>query len=1108
MAYDTFPSLWGEVEESSQVQLPTAERYARLSDLLDRTSFALIGDEAAQVPALTSRLHLLCRHYGCKPQPAMLFTRHAREAGCQESICSDADFLNDLKGLCDTLACFTATPIPASLQARMPAQWQGRPQESTPTFVKRIRLIVTGWDKQRVWGYNEEQACDAPLIADLSSLPPFAGSTSLLWEGAQVNLLSCRITDDGTVVPSLMVLEPDYLIDITSLTECIRPYGNSPWEYILGRLHPMENSHYRLLGNAANQFLDDCVNSSESNVKEAFKQSLMKFFAAYPLELSTCDKVDTDFFHNCQEHFNHIHSTLSRLLPAGERDVTLEPSFLCESLGLQGRMDFLTGDHSLLIELKSGKYDEFNHCSNLSHALQVTFYKEILFYNLDIPRKEVESYLFYSRYPRLFKEEPSQEMIATAIDLRNHIVSLDLALMGGEMPLLLANLTPGALCGGDESHPLWRKAIGPKWEAFLKPLHQNDATVLAYFHAFWAFTAREQYLDKMGSGHDSHRGFADVWRGERREKIATGNMIEGLSITRTAGNEGIDEIEFSRPMCESMAPNFRNGDLVLIYPCNTPEDSAVNKQILRGTLVRVWNGGLLVSLRYAQKNSRILSPHSRYAIEHDRLDSSSRALYRGLYSLLTAPADRQELLLARRRPTRDTTPTLVTRSGNAEIDSIVLQAKQAQDYFLLVGPPGTGKTSIALSGMVREFHSDPACNILLLAYTHRAVDEICGALEMLDKELPYIRIGSHLSCDPRYQSHLLSKLTKGCTTRAQLRDMIASHSIFVGTVLSVAGKTELFTLKHFDVAIIDEASQILEPQIVGLLSSTGPEGRAAIGKFVMIGDFKQLPAVVQQSEAGSRCNDPLLRAIGVNDLRSSLFERLYTQVKSWNIKGITATLHKQGRMHILTARFAALHFYGGLLNSAGCEKQEEPLTFHNYDASSPLEKTLATRRTAFFPTDSPPVADPVKTNRSEAQLAARIVKIYYDLFCKNGQETHWSEKIGIIAPFRNQIAMIYSEMEKLQIPSCEKITVDTVERYQGSQRDIILYCTTVSHSYQMALLSSPILIDGTPVDRKLNVAVTRARKQLFVTGIPAILSQSPLYKALMEEMNEENSALE
>lgn len=93
---------------------------------------------------------------------------------------------------------------------------------------------------------------------------------------------------------------------------------------------------------------------------------------------------------------------------------------------------------------------------------------------------------------------------------------------------------------------------------------------------------------------------------------------------------------------------------------------------------------------------------------------------------------------------------------------------------------------------------------------------------------------------------------------------------FVGTVATLSAKAELFRLKTFDVALIDEATQILEPQLLGLLCMRGVTGGNAIGKFVLIGDHKQLPAVVLQSSEQSEVYDEGLRTIGLCNLKDSL----------------------------------------------------------------------------------------------------------------------------------------------------------------------------------------------------------------------------------------------
>jgi superfamily I DNA and/or RNA helicase len=98
--------------------------------------------------------------------------------------------------------------------------------------------------------------------------------------------------------------------------------------------------------------------------------------------------------------------------------------------------------------------------------------------------------------------------------------------------------------------------------------------------------------------------------------------------------------------------------------------------------------------------------------------------------------------------------------------------------------------------------------------------------------------------------------------------------------------------------------------------------------------------------------------------------------------------------------------------------------------------------------------------------------------------------------------MIRARLRELGIADADELTIDTVECYQGSQRDYILFTTTISQPYQLDILSSPQLVEGVSIDRKLNVAITRARKQFFLVGNKQILTASPIYQALIAACDE------
>jgi superfamily I DNA and/or RNA helicase len=101
--------------------------------------------------------------------------------------------------------------------------------------------------------------------------------------------------------------------------------------------------------------------------------------------------------------------------------------------------------------------------------------------------------------------------------------------------------------------------------------------------------------------------------------------------------------------------------------------------------------------------------------------------------------------------------------------------------------------------------------------------------------------------------------------------------------------------------------------------------------------------------------------------------------------------------------------------------------------------------------------------------------------------------------YRYQIALIRREMMKLDIPELLDISIDTVERYQGSQRDVIIYSLGVQNATDLDFLTSNCFEeDGRVIDRKLNVAMTRARKQLLMTGNRDVLCRNAIFQELMQ----------
>ena len=108
-------------------------------------------------------------------------------------------------------------------------------------------------------------------------------------------------------------------------------------------------------------------------------------------------------------------------------EVILEPAFICPTLGLRGRLDVATQDFRHVLELKSGKADEFHYghpAPQHEHLMQMSLYGEMLCRNFHLEWHDIRQMLFYSRYPEFFNERPSAQAIADAMEVRNGVMCL------------------------------------------------------------------------------------------------------------------------------------------------------------------------------------------------------------------------------------------------------------------------------------------------------------------------------------------------------------------------------------------------------------------------------------------------------------------------------------------------------------------------------------------------------------------------------------------------------------------------------------------------------------------------------------------------------------
>jgi len=1016
--------------------------------------------------------------------------------------------LYDFRAIALFIAVLYGEPVPIHLSVLFPAEGQRRAVDSS-VVADYFRLYVSRWDDTYLYGHCEELPDEEEvkvgynfrsqtLIGDWNHIRPF------LTRSSQVNVVRPRLFN-GVYYPEQLILDPDYLVDITAITDCFRPYSHSPLLHLLTQISPTEDTVHTMLGNLAGQLLDEEVHSD--GLSRSYEDSYASFIRSNPFKAVSIHR-DLQQLHDDgakqQLHIRHLlHEGLAQRVGRYDASqVMLEPTFFSEMLGLQGRMDMLQLDYKVLLEQKSGK-GEWVRGARLDappvqkepHYVQVLLYLAILNYNYKIPNQQVQSLLLYSKYPNgLIGVSSAPQLLHEALSLRNQMAGLA-RLCCHDGFKCLSEMQVDQFRQLQVSDSLWYDYTQDKLQALLDPIHNASPLELAYFYRFLSFISLEHTLSKVGTQTRENSGFAAKWHDTLQEKYVAGNIYDQLQLlSPSAEDEGCVErliFRFAPDRASDMS-NFRLGDIVIAYPYAIgTEPDARRTMVFRCNIVDITASLVTLQLRAPQSHSHVFlryeSDQYFWAIEHDFFEASSRSLYAGMFAFLQAPKPRRDLLLLQREPQTDSSQSL--RGSYGGFDELALHVRQAQDFFLIIGPPGTGKTSFGMLNTVKEQLLEPDTNVLVTSFTNRAVDEICSKL--VEEQIPFIRVGSRHSCSAEYRPYLLDEQLQQFDQLSDMLQHIRKTRVFVGTTSSLSGLLPLFQLKQFHLAIIDEASQILEPQLMALLSARHRD-QSAILRFVMIGDHKQLPAVVQQRPEESAVSDPLLHAIGLTDCRLSLFERLLHRYH--DDPRVVYMLTRQGRMHQDIADFPNRVFYQGRLQVVPLQHQVELLPAA-IQSSNGIDCMLATRRIAFIATPLPQPIVSDKVNLIEARMmAATAVRI----FLQHRLDFDTATTLGIIVPYRNQIAAVRNAIDAYGHPELHDITIDTVERYQGSQRDYILYGFTIQRQHQLNFLANNTFEEeGQTIDRKLNVAMTRARCHLFMFGNPALLSANAVFAHLL-----------
>jgi DNA replication ATP-dependent helicase Dna2 len=536
-----------------------------------------------------------------------------------------------------------------------------------------------------------------------------------------------------------------------------------------------------------------------------------------------------------------------------------------------------------------------------------------------------------------------------------------------------------------------------------------------------------------------------MWSKPIATRVSEGRAIEGVRIVDIESNG------FIKLACDHNSSRFREGDILCLNrgnPLSEPNHMVVLEMDDENSLVisnqeMGFNWGDLEREPFDWVLDEGYLDLSHWIL--DALDEAGDTITGRMHIL--------PLLMGRARPKMD--PSRYERGltmGEAfELNygqtEALAQAYATDLTYLIQGPPGTGKTRL-LAHLAHALVGDGE-RVLVTSFTHRSINNALNKLFELDPTVPAAKIGQQARTDdllaPNYENFSASPMA----------DM--DNGYILGAT-PFATRTSRLSGVEFDTVIFDEASQITLPlAVMGMLVAR---------KFIFIGDQKQLPPVLTTRLSGGA-------------LRESVFGSLVE-------RGYDTMLTKTYRLSTELAEWSSLHFYNGQLTPVSwvadwrVEYPRPPTRLLNIlDPDEPkVFWDLAHRNT---------------TTRSHKEANAVVDLISTLLKCG-----FLAGEIAVVVPYRAQAREIRNLLRRVT-PDADiyrHIVVDTVERMQGQERDLVILSLTTSNPAFAASLA-----DFFFQPERINVAVTRPRKKLIIVGSRHVLNANPDDPALKETVD-------
>ena len=588
-------------------------------------------------------------------------------------------------------------------------------------------------------------------------------------------------------------------------------------------------------------------------------------------------------------------------------------------------------------------------------------------------------------------------------------------------------------------------------------------------------------------------------------KVRRGDAWFPISIGRSYYNS-LNQmvVEVMRQPGSDIEHNFEAGRPVCFFTIKNDMGTAGAKNTKGGSKLQYLSFTATVS--YAEQDRMVVAlPDSGRIVDLQRQnalgvqlffdETSYRLMFEALDRVIRARsgrlADLRDIFYTKAPASRYTFDAMRFPWLNASQEKAVNEVLWAKDVAVVHGPPGTGKTTTLVEAIFETLRRES--QVLVCAQSNMAVDWISEKL--VDRGINVLRIGNptrvndkmlSFTYERRFEAHpdypqlwsirkairelrqqrkhadswhqKMDRLKSRATElELRIRSSLFGEARVIASTLTGAANRVLEGEKY-STLFIDEAAQALEAACWIAIRKAG--------RVILAGDHCQLPPTVKSIMA-------LKGGLG-----KTLMERIVEN------KPETVTLLKmQYRMNEQIMKFSSEWFYHGMVESAPTVSHRGIL---DYDTPMMWIDTAECDGKEEFVGENFG-----RINRAEAELTLQTLQQYLE---KIGKQRILEESIdvGIISPYRAQVQLLRKELRKREFfrPYRHLLTVNTVDGFQGQERDIILISLVRSNNGGDIGFLRDL--------RRMNVAITRARMKLIILGSSETMTSHPFYKKLYE----------